>query len=163
MVEEKIALLRHQINNSVTEKTTGNAGRWSELTKNPGRKAIVIGIAIASLMHFSGSYAMIAYAGTIFQGSGSILSSNESALVLGVIQFIGTSMLPLLVERIGRKALYIVSTIGTTLGLIILGTYLTLKSLNYDVTAFGWISIVSLSKFYQCTFVIFMATTGLRF
>lgn len=78
-------------------------------------------------------------------GSGSIFGNNESALFIGVVQFIGTSMLPLLVERIGRKALYIVSTIGTTLGLAVLGAYLLLKSLDYDVTSYNWISIVSLS------------------
>lgn len=78
-------------------------------------------------------------------GSGSIFGNNESALFIGVVQFIGTSMLPLLVERIGRKALYIVSTIGTTLGLAVLGTYILLKSLDYDVTSYNWISIVSLS------------------
>lgn len=54
-------------------------------------------------------------------------------------------MLPLLVERIGRKALYIISTMGTTLGLAVLGAYIMLKSLGYDVTSFSWISIVSLS------------------
>lgn len=143
MVEEKIAQIRHQINDTVTKKVNNNAGRWSELTKNPGRKAIIIGISLASLNHFSGAYTMIAYAGTIFQGSGSIISANSSALMIGIVQFIGTSMLPLLVERIGRRTLYIVSTIGTIVGLTILGTYLTLKSLNYDVTSFGWISIVS--------------------
>lgn len=55
---------------------------------------------------------MISYAGTIFQGSGSILSTNESALIIGVVQFFGTSMLPFLVERVGRKALYIASTVS---------------------------------------------------
>lgn len=69
LVEEKIAQLRHQINDAVAKKATGNAGRWTDLIKNPGRKAMIIGIALASLMHFSGSYAMISYAGTIFQGS----------------------------------------------------------------------------------------------
>lgn len=96
-------------------------------------------------MHFSGSYAIISYAGTIFQGSGSIFSTNESALFIGIVQFVGTSMLPLLVERVGRKSLYVASCCGTIFGLTILGTYLVLKSLHYDVSAFSWISICSLS------------------
>lgn len=66
LVEERIAELRHQINDAVTKKAAANSGRWSELFKNPGRKAMMIGIALASLMHFSGSYAMISYAGNIY-------------------------------------------------------------------------------------------------
>lgn len=42
------------------------------------------------------------------------------------------------------------STAGTTFGLTILGTYLTFKSLHYDVTAFSWVSFLSLS------FVVFI-------
>lgn len=67
LVDEKIAQVRHQIDVATAKKTTGNSG-WSDLTKNPGRKAMIIGIALASLMHFSGSYAMISYAGLIFKG-----------------------------------------------------------------------------------------------
>lgn len=63
LVEERIAELRHQINDAVAKKANSNSGRWSDLIKNPGRKAMIIGIALASLMHFSGSYAMISYAG----------------------------------------------------------------------------------------------------
>lgn len=68
LVEEKIAQLQHQINDAVAKKSINNSGNWSDLFRNPGRKAMMIGIALASLMHFSGSYAMISYAGTIFQG-----------------------------------------------------------------------------------------------
>lgn len=102
-MEEKIAELQKQIDDSLAKSAAGNAGRWSDLMKNPGRKAIIIGVVLASLVHISGAYAIMAYAGTIFQGSGSIFKTNESALLVAVVQFIGTSMLPLLVERVGRK------------------------------------------------------------
>lgn len=102
MVEEKIAELQHQINEALLKKSMAKAGKWSYL-KNPGRNAMIIGIVLSSLVHLSGAYAMINYAGTIFQGAGSIIQTNKSALVVGVIQLIGTSMLPILVERVGRK------------------------------------------------------------
>lgn len=103
MVEEKIAELRKQIVNSIEKRTIGSAGKWSDFRKNPGRKALIIGVALASLVQMSGAYAIMAYAGTIFQGSGSIMSTNGSALFVAVVQFVGTSLLPLLVERLGRK------------------------------------------------------------
>lgn len=99
LVEEQIAKLQHQINNEITKKSIDKAS----YLKNPGRKAMIIGLVLSSMVHLSGAYAMMNYAGTIFQGAGSIISTNESALIIGVIQFIGTCTLPFLVERVGRK------------------------------------------------------------
>lgn len=76
---------------------------WSDLIKNPGRKAILIGIFLAALTSFSGGIALISYSATIFKEAGSLISSNESALVVGIIQFIGSIFVPFLVERTGRK------------------------------------------------------------
>lgn len=71
------------------------------------------------------------------------------------IQLCGTCTLPFLVERIGRKALYVISTSGAAVGFTTLATYLLFRSWHYDVTAFSWISLVSLSL------VVFCQTIGL--
>lgn len=77
--------------------------KWSDLVNNPGKKGMVIGIFLAVLDNFSGSFALMNYTATIFEESGSVMSSNESALFVGIIQVIGTTLLPFLVDRIGRK------------------------------------------------------------
>lgn len=64
---------------------------------------MIIGIVLAALNHITGSYALLSYTATIFKESGSIISPNESALVVGVIQLIGTFVVPVLIERSGRK------------------------------------------------------------
>lgn len=129
--------------------------KFTDLTTNPGRKALIIGIVLALANHFSGSFAIITYAAEIFQATGSIFTENQSALVIAAIQLCGTCTLPFLVERIGRKALFIMSTGGTTFGFTTLATYLLLRSRQYDVSAFDWMSIVSLSL------VVFSQTIGL--
>lgn len=50
-----------------------------------------------------------------------------------------------LVERLGRKILYMISTIGSISGYIVFGLYMLFKSWQYDVEAFTWIPLVSLS------------------
>lgn len=85
------------------------------------------------------------YTANIFELAGSVLHPNESALVVAVIQFIATCMVPVLIERAGRKPLYIVSTVGATLGLSVLGAYVMLKEWHYHVESYSWISVVSLS------------------
>lgn len=48
---------------------------------------------------------MINYTGKIFADSGSKLPPNESAVVVGVIQLIGTYVSTLFVDRVGRKVI----------------------------------------------------------
>ena len=122
----------------------------SDFTTNPGRKAMIIGIVLALANHFSGSFAIITYAAEIFKTTGSIFSENESALIIAAIQLCGTCTLPILIEKIGRKALYVISTSGTAFGFTTLATYLLLRSWDYDVTAFNWISLASLSICVFC-------------
>lgn len=76
---------------------------WSDFGVNPGRKALTISIVLGLLGHISGSFAIINYTATIFKKSGSILSANESALVIGIVQLVGVVIMLPLVERVGRK------------------------------------------------------------
>lgn len=133
---------------------TGEAAKrsvkWEDLTSNPGRKAIIIGVVLAISGHISGSFAIINYTATIFKKSGSeFLSANESALVIGVVQLVGVGIMLCLVERLGRKILYIISMIGSISGYIAFGLYMLFKEWNYDVEAFTWIPLVSLPSYYK--------------
>lgn len=53
------------------------------------------------------------------------------------------------------QLLYIISTIGTTAGLSILSIYLMLQTRGYNVNAFNWLPIVSIS------FVVFIASCAI--
>lgn len=67
--------------NDAEAQTTGNSSfGWSELFENPGRKAMTIGIVLASLNQFCGVFAMLQYTSDIFRDAGSSLSPNMSAI-----------------------------------------------------------------------------------
>lgn len=118
--------------------------KWEDLTSNPGRKALIIGVVLAISGHISGSFAIINYNATIFQKSGSdFLSANDSALVVGIVQLVGVVIMLCLVERLGRKILYVISMVGSILGYIAFGLYLLFNEWDYDVRAFTWIPLVS--------------------
>lgn len=76
---------------------------WSDLMQNPGRKSFLIGIVLAILNQFCGCIAMSNYTANIFKESGSSLSPNTSAIVVGIIQLIGSLIATNLVDRAGRK------------------------------------------------------------
>lgn len=153
------------------EKETDTSLKWSDLVQ--ARKSMIIGIVLALLNQFSGCFAMLNYTASIFKEAGSAMDPNTSAMVVGVIQLIGSYAATFLVDRAGRKVtnsstpffsmshfiiviflqfLYVVSTIGTALGLAALGAYTMLKTLGYNVESFSWVPIVSFS------FVIFIAS-----
>ena len=98
--------LKRQIEST---NTNGRPTKFSDLAKsliqNPGKKAMIIGIVLAVLNHFSGNFALVSYTANIFQAAGSALSPNSSALIVAVVQFIGSSLVPVFVERTGRKVI----------------------------------------------------------
>lgn len=107
-----------------------------------------------SLNQLCGIFAMLMYTATIFAESGSSLTPNMSAIVVGLIQLIGAYISTVLVDRAGRKFLIGISATGAGIGLTILGTYSYLKTLGYTLESFTWIPITSFS------FVIFIASWG---
>lgn len=99
----EIERLKKTLTQAEEEKSNKSSLKSIDLFRNPGRKAIIIGIVLAALNHITGSYALLSYTATIFKESGSIMGPNESALVVGTIQLIGTFVVPIFIERSGRK------------------------------------------------------------
>lgn len=102
LIDVEIERIRSTLNSS-EQKQYQSSFKWSDFMTNPGRKALIIGIVLAALNHISGSYALLSYTAEIFEASGSVISPNESALVVGVIQLIGTFIVPIAIDRFGRK------------------------------------------------------------
>ena len=106
------------------------------------------------LNQWCGCFAMLNYTATIFAEAGSTLSPNLSAIVVGAIQIFG-AFFSTLVDKIGRKVLLSISAFGTSLGLIVLGSYTFMKTVDgVDLTSYTWIPLASFS------FTIFIASWG---
>ncbi|KAL9706868.1 hypothetical protein quinque_010386 [Culex quinquefasciatus] len=127
---------------------------WQDLVTPHARKAFLIGICLMAFNQFSGCFAMLNYTANVFAESGSSLSANMSAIVIGTIQMFGSTFSTVLVERAGRKLLLIISGAGIATGLSIFSGFSYAKSLGHDVTAFNWLPLVCFS------FVIFIASMG---
>lgn len=103
---------------------------------------------------FSGGFAILNYAATIFRDSGSDLNSNVSAIFTATVQFIGCIILSCLVDKLGRKILLIISTTGMGIGYTCLGIYSYMNLHGYDTSSFSYVPIISLS------FTIFIGCIG---
>lgn len=66
-------------------------------------RPFIIGCIIMVAHEFCGGFTMCNYASMIFAKSGSKMSPGISSIIVGAIQFIGSYVSTLLIDRAGRK------------------------------------------------------------
>lgn len=111
----------------------------------------------------SGGYIFTNYAATIFEKSFSDINPNISTIIMGAVQIIGTFSSLILVDRLGRKKLLIISASGLCAGLFCAGLYQYLYTI-IDLTSVTWIPTVVISGailsgsigVFSATFVVFV-------
>lgn len=127
---------------------------------------------------FSGIIVMTMYAAQLFIDSGATFDANLSAIILGILQVCGTYASSILVDRIGRRILLGISSLGAAISLFIFGTFSYLNKQGVDLSSVDWIPVVrfdlsfSLTKFknqfcdniFVCSasFYIFINCAGVK-
>lgn len=148
---------KSQNNNNDDEPSDKEAGELSikDFCRPAALKAIVIGVLVMALPPLSGLYAIMSYSESIFQEAGSSLSPMMSSIIVIFIQLVGSYISTILVDKSGRKVLLLVSTVGSSLSLAVMGTYAYLKHLGVDIRDFTWLPIASLSA------LVFLVAIGI--
>lgn len=116
------------------------------------KKAILIALFLGAYNQLCGGLTLLSYANKIFRDSKTPLSEHTSTLIISIVQLTANIIAMLLVDRAGRKALVILSSIGTAVGLIGMGLY---DLFHIHLTDFNWIPIVAFAV------MIFMSSTGI--
>lgn len=88
---------------------------------------------------------LVNYSTKIFDEASSNLSTIVSSIIVALIQLIGSYIATLLIERMGRKTLLVVSSFGSFLSLTVMGSYYFLKKIQVDVSQFTSIPLISFS------------------
>lgn len=86
-----------------TEGKKVNAITLDDFKSIEAKKSLLIAFVLVALNQLCGCFAMLNYTATIFAEAGSDLSPNMSAIVVGIIQLIGSCITVMLVDRAGRK------------------------------------------------------------
>lgn len=94
----------------------------------------------------SGTYTFMTYSVSIFEKSGTHIDANTSAIVLAIVQIIGVIITSHLVDKIGRKVLFIISLSGCTFCLTAMTVYLYLADHGFDMSAFYWVPVTALAS-----------------
>lgn len=142
-----------------------NKGTWADLiTEATNRKAMWICLGIFTIQQLCGSAAVVAYAQVIFNCTAKgTLSTNateappasiepyQESIILGCVQVATCVLSVILVDRVGRKPLLLLSALGVGLMNGTIGTYFFFD-INYEgsVASLGWLPLASLLVYIVC-------------
>jgi len=94
---------------------------WRGLLRPGVRRALAVSAGLAILIHVSGINTVIDYAPAIFQSAGwKIEGALASTILVGVTEFLFTIASFWMIDRFGRKPLYIAGSFGMSLSLVLL-------------------------------------------
>jgi sugar porter (SP) family MFS transporter len=110
----------------------------------PGVRAmVVIGLAMAIAQQLIGVNTVIYYAPTILKLTGiSTGSAITQALSVGITNVIFTIVAILILDKVGRRPLLIIGTIGCIVSLIALGVFFASPTLKHDVSGLALICLI---------------------
>src|SRR5208337_1354086 len=96
-----------------------NKNTWRALWQPGIRRAVVVGFCLAILIHVSGINTIIDYAPAIFKSAGwKIDAALFSTFIVGLTNFVLTLVSFWIIDRYGRRPLYITGSLGMTAALL---------------------------------------------
>jgi SP family xylose:H+ symportor-like MFS transporter len=140
---EEAAAARREIDADLGISTDN---QWKSITQPRFRKALFVGIVLSVLQQFCGINAILYYAPEIFKNLGS--SANASLLetsVLGVVNLIFTLLAIKWVDKMGRKPLLLIGSVGMTIGLLGVGICVFYAVASYLILPFLLLFMASFS------------------
>ncbi|KAF2883248.1 hypothetical protein ILUMI_22918 [Ignelater luminosus] len=137
---------------AVIEKDKENQTSFKDsITKTSTKKAAAICFSLMFFQQAGGINAVIFYTSDIFLSSGAKLDPKLAAIVVGALQFIPTFFSIPVIDRIGRRMLFLVSNLVMGVGLIILGVFFTLSERQFvnsqTLANLGFMPLLGLSLF----------------
>ncbi|XP_050077687.1 facilitated trehalose transporter Tret1-like isoform X2 [Anopheles maculipalpis] len=128
---------------------------WADFTTPEAKRGLFIGVFVMALNQFSGIFAILTYAGTIFQMSGTGIDPNVALVLVAVINICGNLTSFAIIDRVGRKILLLLSAIGVGLALAVLGAHSYLLTIGYDLRGVEWLPVLALAM------TLFLAAIGI--
>lgn len=127
---------------------------WRDLLRPSIRRAVLVGFCLAILVHVSGINTIIDYAPAILKSAGwKIDAALFSTFIIGLTNFAFTFVSFGVIDRYGRKPLYIIGSLGMTAALLLL-TSAVLMDHFQNATVLVYI-LVYLAFFSSCIGPVF--------
>lgn len=114
--------------NKIIEKQNNTHISIRDSFKNKAtQRSLLICFSLMFFQQFSGINVVVFYMGTIFEETKIAMSVKEATLLVSAMQIIAIFIASLVIDRLGRKILLIISAMSMALSGISFGIYCTLK------------------------------------
>lgn len=122
-----------EINDALTAEST----RLGDLFRPGIRTALLIALVLGILQQWTGVSPITFYAPLIFQKAGFKLASDAllQTIVFNIANFICTVVALMIVDRVGRRPLFLLGATGMALGQLLLGTFFLLNLTGVYIVA----------------------------
>ncbi|KAF2884954.1 hypothetical protein ILUMI_21231 [Ignelater luminosus] len=130
----------------IVKEETENSGKFLDLfTVRSNRKAGIIIMGVRAVQQFSGVNAIAFYAQIIFDQAKTDISPSSATSIYFAVQLIVAICSSILVDKLGRRPLLIVSVIGSGFFLAAEGLYFYFQTqTNFEVSKLSFLPLTSL-------------------
>lgn len=132
---------------SVEEDKAATKSSFKELfTVRSNRKASLICLLVTCLQRATAKAPLIFYTKTIFEQTGSTISSTVSSISFCFVELIVAAISAyFIIDKFGKKKLTVISVIGSIIALLTIGSYFLLKDFNSSlINSLNYLPITSL-------------------
>lgn len=138
-----------RMRNAISHNQSSRKSTAHQLFSNRGcRKGMIILLFAKAAYFYTGFLAIVAYTQEILGHSGSSLKPTHAAMILGAVEIIAGLPATQLIDRTGRRVMFLLSGILSSLSLGCLGMFYFFKfHQEYDVSSFTWVPLASLVFF----------------
>lgn len=110
-------------------------------------KGMCILIGLQTLQQMSGICVMLVFLELIFEDAGGLVKGEIASIIFGIVQFICGFIAMLVVDKIGRRPLLIISCLGCFFALSAQAIYFYFQKHGYEMTSVGWIPITTMLSY----------------
>ncbi|XP_034949185.1 facilitated trehalose transporter Tret1-like isoform X2 [Chelonus insularis] len=136
-------------NEVLTESSRDQVSFFTAIRSKAALKGLFIAFGLMFFQQLSGVNAMIFNAGPILESSGSSLDPDISTIILGAMQVFAVFISTLIVDRLGRRLLLLMSSVAMTLTTLAVGVFFYVQATNKETaSSIGWLPLVSMSIFF---------------
>ncbi|XP_072381033.1 facilitated trehalose transporter Tret1-like [Diabrotica undecimpunctata] len=123
-------------------KKTKQFSLWKLLGEKEGRVGITLAMLCILGQYFSGVPIVMSLLAPIFNESGSNLSGNTIAIIVGTVKTLSFTFTSLVIQKTGRRPMLIISAAMAGIPISCLGIFFYLKHLNSPIVhQFQWIPL----------------------
>lgn len=140
-----------EMQNEIDEDTRNPVSFKDSWRKKATKKAFLITFALMLFQQLSGVNAVIFFTANIFKAATDSIPAKDASIIVGVMQVAATFVSALVIDRLGRKILLLISVGVMGICTLLLGVFFTLKNTwsPDDIHSIGWLPVLSL-----CVFII---------